>query len=140
VKDGARVLAGGEYDGNVFQPTAVADVTEDMSIFQTECFGPVASVIKAKDYKHAVALANNSAYGLSAGVITNDIQKAMDIIETLETGMVHINGPSVRDEPVIPFGGRKESGFGVEGGHFSMDEVTELKWVTIQTGQNKYPF
>lgn len=140
VARGAKVLAGGNHEGNVFQPTAVADVTEEMSIFHTECFGPVASIIKAKNYKHAVALANDSSYGLSCGVLTNDMQKAMEIIETIETGMVHINGPSVRDEPVIPFGGRKNSSYGVEGGHFSMEELTELKWVTIQTGQNKYPF
>lgn len=140
VAEGARVLVGGDHTGNVFQPTVVADVRDDMSLFHTECFGPVASVIKAKDYKHAVQLANNSSYGLSSAVLTNDMQKAMEIIETIETGMVHVNGPSVRDEPVIPFGGRKDSGYGVEGGHFSMEELTELKWITIQVGQNKYPF
>jgi aldehyde dehydrogenase (NAD+) len=97
-------------------------------------------VIKAKDWQHAVELANDSDYGLSSAVITNDLQKATAISEAIEVGMVHINGPSVRDEPVIPFGGRKNSSYGVEGGHFSMDEMTELKWITIQTGQNKFPF
>ncbi|MEJ2694763.1 MAG: aldehyde dehydrogenase family protein [Candidatus Thiodiazotropha sp.] len=140
VAQGARLLTGGDYKENVFEPTVVADITPEMSIFRTECFGPVASVIKADDHLHAMALANDSDYGLSSAVITNDLQKAIALSEGLEAGAVHINGPSVRDEPVIPFGGVKDSGFGREGGHFSIDEMTELKWITIQTGQNKYPF
>jgi vanillin dehydrogenase len=140
VAAGARLLCGGNYEGNVFQPTVVADITQSMSIFRTECFGPVASVIKASDWQHALKLANDSDYGLSSSVITNDLQKAIALSEGIESGACHINGPSIRDEPVIPFGGVKDSGFGREGGHFSMDELTELKWVTIQTGQNKYPF
>ncbi len=140
VADGARLLTGGGFEGNVFEPTVVADITQKMRIFRTECFGPVASVSKADDYRHALALANDSDYGLSSAVITNDLQKAIALSEGLEAGAVHINGPSVRDEPVIPFGGVKQSGYGREGGHFSIDEMTELKWITIQTGQNKYPF
>lgn len=138
--EGAEILTGGTFEGNVFAPTVIGGVTDQMSIFKTECFGPVASVIKASDFEHATDLANDSVYGLSSAIITNDLQKAMVIAENLENGSVHINGPSVRDEPVIPFGGRKDSGYGVEGGHFSMDELTELKWITIQVGQNKFPF
>jgi len=111
-----------------------------MDIFRTECFGPVLSVIKADDHLHAMELANDSNYGLSAAVITNDLQKAMLLSEGIETGMIHINGPTIRDEPMVPFGGVKNSGFGREGGKFAMDEFTELKWVTIQTGQQKFPF
>lgn len=140
VSAGAKLVVGGNYEGNVFQPSVAADVTSDMSLFQTEVFGPLASVIKAKDHEDAVRLANDVEYGLSSAVITNDMQKIWYAIENLETGMIHINGPSVRDEPVIPFGGVKNSSYGREGGHFSIDECTELKWVTMQTGQNKYPF
>jgi aldehyde dehydrogenase (NAD+) len=140
IADGAKVTVGGSYDGAVYKPTVVADVTEKMSIFSNECFGPVASLIKADDTKHALALANNSAYGLTSAVITNDLQKSMYFVENLESGMVHINGPTIRDEPTVPFGGVKDSGMGREGGQFSMNEFTELKWVTIQTGQQKFPF
>ena len=140
VASGARLLTGGEYEDNYYQPTVVADVTKDMSIFNTECFGPVASVIKADDYRNAMALANDSEYGLSAAIITNDLQKAVELSEGIESGMVHINGPTIRDEAVVPFGGVKNSGFGREGGKFAMDDFTELKWVTIQLGQQKFPF
>ena len=111
-----------------------------MSIFKTECFGPVASVIKAADYEAALAIANDSDYGLSSAVITNDLQKAMAISRGIESGMCHINGPTVRDEAVVPFGGIKHSGLGREGGRYAMEEVTEVKWVTIQQGQQQYPF
>lgn len=140
VAEGAKLLAGGTYEGNLYQPTVVADVTDQMSIFKTECFGPVMSVIKANDHEHAMALANDSDYGLSGAVLTNDLQKAIALSEGVETGMIHINGPSVRDEAVVPFGGVKDSGIGREGGEYAISEFTEMKWVTIQTGQNKYPF
>lgn len=123
----------------MYAPTVLADVDETMTVFKTELFGPVAALIKAKDYKHAIELANNSDYGLSSAVFTNDLEKTMYAIDNIESGMVHVNGPSIRDEPVVPFGGVKDSGQGREGGKFSMDEFTELKWVTIQTGQQKFP-
>ena len=100
----------------------------------------MASVIKADDYEHALQLANDSDYGLSSAVITNDLQKAQYIADNIQAGMIHINGPTVRDEPTAPFGGVKNSGSGREGGRFSMEDFTELKWVTIQTGQQKFPF
>lgn len=140
IEEGAKLLAGGRAENNVYLPTLLADVTQDMSIFSTECFGPVASVIKANDFDDAIAIANNSEYGLSAAILTNDLQKSMAAVERIESGMVHVNGPSVRDEPVVPFGGVKNSGLGREGGKFSIEEFTELKWVTIQTGQQQYPF
>lgn len=140
VTNGARLMTGGTYENNYYKPTVLADVTPDMDIFRIECFGPVASVIKAKDHVHALELANDTQYGLSAAVVTNDLQKSMFMVEGLESGMVHINGPTIRDEPGIPFGGIKDSGSGREGGKFSMDDFTELKWVTIQRGQQQFPF
>lgn len=140
VAEGARLLGGGDYEGNVFQPTAIADVTQEMSIFSTECFGPVAAVTKADDAAHALALANDSEYGLTSAVLTNDLQKMLQFTEGLEAGMVHVNGPSIRDEAVVPFGGQKNSGMGREGGRFAMEAFTDLKWITIQSGQQQFPF
>ena len=140
VAAGARVLTGGGCKGHYFEPTVLADVVPGMEVFKDELFGPVASVIKANDADHALKLANDTHYGLSSAVLTNDLQLAMKFAMGLEAGMVHINSSTIHDEPHIPFGGVKDSGFSREGGHWSMEEMTELKWVTIQQGQRHYPF
>lgn len=140
VAKGARVLAGGTHQDNFYQPTVVAGVTADMRIYAEESFGPITSIIKAGSSEEALALANDTSYGLAAGVITNDLQKAMDLALRLESGMVHINDTTVSDEPHVPFGGIKNSGFGREGGRYSMEEMTELKWITVQLGQRQFPF
>jgi acyl-CoA reductase-like NAD-dependent aldehyde dehydrogenase len=140
VAAGARLLTGGTHQGNFYQPTVVADVKPGMPAFRDELFGPVAAVIKADDAAHALSLANDTAYGLSSAVLTNDLQLAMKFALELEAGMVHINGPTVHDEATVPFGGVKDSGNGREGGHWSMDELTETKWITIQLGRRPYPF
>lgn len=107
VEQGARLLCGGVFDGNVFQQTVLADVTQQMSVFYTECFGPCASVIKAEDSGHALELANDSEYGLSSAVLTNDIQEILKFTEGLEAGMCHVNGATLRDEPVVLLEGKK---------------------------------
>jgi acyl-CoA reductase-like NAD-dependent aldehyde dehydrogenase len=140
VAKGARVLAGGTHQDNFYQPTVVAGVTSEMRIYGEESFGPITSIIKAGSSEEALAIANDTSYGLAAGVITNDLQKAMDLALRLESGMVHINDTTVSDEPHVPFGGIKDSGFGREGGRYSMEEMTELKWITVQLGQRQFPF
>jgi acyl-CoA reductase-like NAD-dependent aldehyde dehydrogenase len=140
VAAGARVLTGGTYKGNFFDPTVIDGVVPGMEVFTDELFGPVASVIKADDADHAMKLANDTRYGLSSAVLTNDLQAALKFALGLEAGMVHINSSTIHDEPHIPFGGVKDSGMAREGGHWSMEEMTELKWVTIQQGQRHYPF
>lgn len=140
VAAGARLLCGGAYQGNFFQPTVVADVRPEMAAFRDELFGPVAAVTKAKDADDALSLANSSHYGLSSAVLTNNMQLAMKFALELEAGMVHLNGPTVHDEATVPFGGVKDSGSGREGGSWSIEEMTEVKWVTIQMGKRQYPF
>jgi acyl-CoA reductase-like NAD-dependent aldehyde dehydrogenase len=140
VSAGARLLCGGKYEGNFYHPTVVADVTPEMEAFRDELFGPVAAVSKANDADHALALANSSTYGLSSAVLTNNMQLAMKFALELEAGMVHLNGPTVHDEANVPFGGVKDSGMGREGGRWSIEEMTEVKWVTIQLGKRPYPF
>ncbi len=140
VEKGARVLTGGKYDQSYFQPTVLADITPEMEIFHEESFGPVVCCIKAKNSDEALELANNSSYGLSSAVITNDLEKAMQFAEGLDAGMVHVNGTTVQWEPNIPFGGVKDSGFGREGGRYGIDDMTQPKWITIKQGQLQYPF
>jgi NAD-dependent aldehyde dehydrogenases len=106
VAAGARLMCGGTYEGNFFQPTVIADVMPGMDVFRDELFGPVASVIKATDADHALKLANDTQYGLSSAVLTNDLQLAMKFAMELEAGMVHINSSTIHDEH-IPFGGVK---------------------------------
>lgn len=137
---GARLLCGGTYHENFYDPTVLADVMPEMEVFREELFGPVASVSKAHNPDHALALANDSAYGLSSAVLTNDLQLAMRFAFELEAGMVHLNGPTVHDDPRAPFGGIKNSGNGREGGHWSMEEMTEIRWITLQQGRRQYPF
>jgi aldehyde dehydrogenase (NAD+) len=112
----------------------------ETEVFRDELFGPVAAVTKAHNPEHALALANDCSYGLSSAVLTNDLQLAMHFALELEAGMVHLNGPTVHDDPRAPFGGVKNSGSGREGGHWSMEELTELKWITLQLGRRQYPF
>lgn len=140
VAKGAKLLMGGKSEGAFYQPTVLAGVTREMEVFHEESFGPAVSVIRAADSEDALSLANDSAYGLSAALITNDLQKAFDLSLRLESGMVHVNDCTLLDEPHVPFGGIKNSGFGREGGHYSMDEMTEVKWITIQMGQRQFPF
>ncbi len=140
VDKGAKVLAGGTHTGNFYQPTIVAGVTKDMRIYSEESFGPITSVIKVDSAEAALEVANDTSYGLSSGVITNDLQKAFDLALRLEAGMVHINDTTVADEPHVAFGGIKNSGVGREGGRYSMEEMTEMKWITVQLGQRQFPF
>jgi len=140
VARGAKLLMGGKHRGNFYEPTVLAHVTPEMRIYHEETFGPVTSIIAAKDADHALAIANDTSYGLSSAVITNDLQQAMRFALELEAGMVHVNDCTVADEPHVPFGGTKDSGFGREGGRYSVDEMTELKWVTIQQGKRAFPF
>ncbi len=137
---GAQLLCGGTYEGSYFQPTVLADVTPKMRIYGEESFGPVTSIYCARDFDHAVELANDTNYGLSSAIVTNDLQKAMSFSELSNAGMIHINDTTISDEPHITFGGTGDSGFGREGGRASMEEMTEVKWVTIQTGKREFPF
>lgn len=140
VTAGARLLCGGTYEGAFFRPTIVADVTEKMRIFHEESFGPVACIVNVANSEDALAIANNSSFGLSSAIITNDLQKAFDLSFRLEAGMVHINNCTICAEPHVPFGGVKDSGVGREGGHYSIEEMTEVKWMTVQMGKRVFPF
>jgi acyl-CoA reductase-like NAD-dependent aldehyde dehydrogenase len=140
IKQGAKLVCGGKYDGRCYYPTVLTNVAPDMNIAREETFGPVAPIIVVEDADEAVRVANDSRFGLSAGVITGDFQKGLEIAERLESGMVHINDSSVHDEPQVPFGGMKESGYGRHGGRAAIEEFTELRWISIQRTPRQYPF
>jgi acyl-CoA reductase-like NAD-dependent aldehyde dehydrogenase len=139
VNKGAKLLCGATHKDQYYWPTVLSGVTPAMRIFHEESFGPVTSIIKVRNHEEALEIANATDYGLSSGVITNDMQKALDLAFGLDSGMVHLNDCTVSDEPHVPFGGVKNSGFGREGGRFSMEEMTEVKWITMQRGQRAFP-
>jgi acyl-CoA reductase-like NAD-dependent aldehyde dehydrogenase len=134
---GARVLTGGDADGLLLTPTIVAGVTPEMRIYSEESFGPIVSMITVDGVEEAVRVANDTDYGLSAAVFGGEA--AEDVALRIQSGICHINGATVHDEPQMPFGGVKHSGWGRFGGDSALDEFTELRWLTRQDGSRKYP-
>ena len=136
---GAEQLVGGDHDG-VLMPAHVIDkVTPGMKLFRDESFGPVVGMIRARDEPHAIELANDTEYGLSAAVFTKDIAKGLTIARQIRSGICHVNGPTVHDEAQMPFGGVGASGYGRFGGKAGIDSFTELRWITIETQGGHYP-
>lgn len=137
---GAKRVAGGERAGTVVPATVLDHVTEAMRIYSEESFGPVVSVIRAQDTEDAIRLANDSEYGLSAAVFGRDVARALVVAKRIESGICHVNGATVHDEAQMPFGGVKGSGFGHFGGQAGIAEFTDLRWITIETEAQHYPF
>ena len=128
---GARLLAGGEYQGTLHQPTVVADVDPRMRISCDELFGPAVAVTRFATMDEGIALANDTRYGLSAAVFTQNIDWALRFAREVHSGNIHINwGPQWRAD-LMPYGGLKESGTGKEGPRYAVEEMTELKMVVI---------
>lgn len=139
VAQGAELRVGGTHEGLFYQPTVLTNVKPEMRVFQEETFGPVAPIVTVSGIDEAVALANNSEYGLSAGIITRDEEKGLAVAQRLQTGIAHVNDSSVNDEPHVPFGGVKNSGLGRHGGKASVEAFTELRWLTLERGGQHYP-
>ncbi|TDK32179.1 aldehyde dehydrogenase [Rhizobium deserti] len=139
VSKGAVLVAGGGVEGTIVEATLLDQVTPAMRIYGEESFGPVASIIRVGSVDEAVRVANDTEYGLSAAVFGRDINRAMGVARRIESGICHINGPTVHDEAQMPFGGVKESGYGRFGGKAGIAEFTELRWITIQDGPIHYP-
>ncbi len=139
VAKGAKVLCGGKAQGPSYFPTVLYGVTPEMRIYGEESFGPVVSIVVAKDSDDATRIANDTAYGLASAVFSRDVNKALRIAERLEFGICHINGATVHDEPQMPFGGLKDSGWGRFGGRAGLEEFTELRWITIRRSPTHYP-
>jgi acyl-CoA reductase-like NAD-dependent aldehyde dehydrogenase len=119
--------------------TVIDKVTPAMRLFREESFGPIVAIIRAQDEAHAVTLANDTEYGLSAAVFTKDTARGLRVARQIKSGICHINGPTVHDEAQMPFGGVKASGYGRFGGKAGIDAFTELRWITIETEPGHYP-
>ncbi|ANJ71761.1 aldehyde dehydrogenase [Ralstonia insidiosa] len=137
---GAKLLCGGKATNTLMPATLLDHVTTDMLIYSEESFGPVKGIVRVRGDDAAIACANDNAYGLSSAVFSRDVARAMNVARRIESGICHINGPTVHDEAQMPFGGVKASGFGRFGGRAGVAEFTELRWMTVQTTPRHYPF
>jgi benzaldehyde dehydrogenase (NAD) len=141
VQEGAKLEAGGKYEGLFYQPTVLTGVRSSMRAFREEVFGPVANIVSFSSDEEAIALANDTEYGLSAAVLSRSIGRAMAIAERLKAGLVHVNDQTVNDEVINPFGGT-----GSSGNHTSMcgpadiGEYTQWRWMTVKDSAPPYPF
>lgn len=140
VRDGAKIMYGGKSEGPCYYPTILTNAKLGTPFSCEETFGPVVSVIEVKDEEEALTVANDTMYGLSASVFTRDLAKGLSIAERIESGIVHINDQTVHDEPQVPFGGVKDSGWGRFGGKAALEEFTELRWISAQLTPRQYPF
>lgn len=142
VADGAKLSAGGTFDGLFYRPTVLADCQPSHAAFNQEVFGPVAPVMRFSSLDEAVNIVNQSQYGLSLAILTKDALRGLALSERMRSGIVHINDQTVDDEPSIPFGGVGFSGTGSRFGGFeaNIDAFTETQWVTMQSEIERYPF
>ena len=140
VKKGGKIVAGGYADGAVMPATVIDHVTPEMSIYDEETFGPVTSLVRSKDVEDAIQIANDTSYGLSSAVFSQDAALALKVAMRLDSGSCHIDGATVQNEAQAPYGVMKDSGSGRFDGRAVIDEFTELKWITIEPVEQAYPF
>ncbi len=137
---GAKLLCGGKAENTLMPATLIDHVTPDMKIYSEETFAPVKAIVRVNGVEEAVKVANDNDYGLSAAVFGKDIGRAWQVASRIQSGICHVNGPTVHDEAQMPFGGVKDSGFGRFGGRAGIEAFTELRWMSIQTTPRHYPF
>ena len=139
VTNGAQVLTGGEPQGRCFPPTVLGGVTPNMRVYSEESFGPLVTIVPVDGPDEAVNVANDTEYGLSAAVFSEDVPAALELAQRIESGICHVNDTTVHDEPQMPFGGVKGSGWGRFGGRAALEEFTDLRWITVQERPREYP-
>jgi len=137
---GARLVCGGKADSTLMPATVLDHVTPAMRLYREETFGPVKCVVRVAGVEEALACANDNEYGLSAAVFGRDVARAFNVARKIDSGICHVNAPTVHDEAQMPFGGVKGSGMGRFGGRAGIAEFTELRWITVQTQPRHYPF
>jgi len=137
---GAKLVCGGKAENTLMPATVLDHVTPAMEIYREESFAPVKAVVRVNGEEEAVTIANDNEFGLSSAVFGRDVARAWNVAKRIESGICHVNGPTVHDEAQMPFGGVKASGYGRFGGRAGVEAFTELRWVTVQTTPRHYPF
>ena len=137
---GARLVCGGKATDTLMAATLLDGVTREMRIYHEETFAPVKAIVRVHGVEEAVACANDNTFGLSAAVFGRDLARAWRVAGRIESGICHVNGPTVHDEAHMPFGGVKDSGYGRFGGRAGIEAFSELRWITVQTDARQYPF
>jgi benzaldehyde dehydrogenase (NAD) len=141
IAEGAQLRAGGTYEGLFYRPTVLANTPTDAAVYCDEVFGPVASVVSFSTDDEAVALAMSTDYGLSLGIVSPDVLKALELARRIPSGIVHINDQTVNDEANAPFGGVGASGTGSRhgGAQANIDAFTDTQWITLRREPGSYP-
>jgi benzaldehyde dehydrogenase (NAD) len=137
---GATLVCGGKADSTLMPATLLDHVTPRMRIYREETFAPVKAIVRVDGEEAAIACANDNEFGLSAAVFTQDTARGWRVAQRIESGICHVNGPTVHDEAQMPFGGVKASGWGRFGGRAGIEAFTDLRWITLQTAPRHYPF
>ncbi len=140
IEEGARPVLRGEIEGTLASPTIFADVKPEMAVAQNEMFGPAVCVMRFDTEQEAIDMANNSPFGLSGAIHTRDVERGAELARQIDTGMVHVNDGTINDEPLVAFGGEKNSGVGRLNGKWALEEFTTLKWISVQHKRRVYPF
>jgi vanillin dehydrogenase len=140
LEEGAVAVIKGNINGRLVEPTVLKDVSTTMSIAHEELFGPVVCIMPFEDEDDAVRIANDTRFGLSGAVHTSNLERGVEIAKKIETGMIHVNDLTINDEPIVAFGGEKQSGLGRLNGEWSLEEFTTLKWISVNYGQRKLPY
>lgn len=140
IAEGATALVRGTKQGNLLSPTVLTDLPDGSAALREEILGPVALLIPVDGEDEAVRVANDTPYGLGGAVHTGSIDRGLGVAQRIEAGMVHINDTTVADEPIVPFGGEKNSGLGRLNGEQTVDAFTTIKWISIQHDRSGFPF
>lgn len=140
IQQGAKVVLDGQIDDNLVHPTILADVSPSMMAAQEELFGPVVCLIPFETEEEAIAIANDTRFGLSGAIHTSNVERGVQMAKQIHTGMIHVNDITINDEPIVAFGGENQSGIGRLNGQWSLDEFTTMKWISVNYGQRTFPY
>ncbi|WP_411954217.1 aldehyde dehydrogenase family protein [Alkalibacillus sp. S2W] len=140
IEQGAKPVLKGNISSNMVEPTVLADVNTDMDLAQEELFGPVISVMPFETEEEAITIANDTRFGLSGAVHTSNVERGVEFAKKVETGMIHVNDITINDEPIVAFGGEKQSGLGRLNGEWSLEEFTTMKWISVNYQQRQFPY